>query len=257
MSLSIKEARALLLGDGTTRPRLEFFKIESVAEPVRIALSVSGIPFDDVYFDFFSPEWHTNFSPEWHTRKSSAKFGQLPELILPNGTVVTDSLAMLRLAGEADEEGKLYPTNIESRIKVESAIGLVGDMRAAWTTPFIIGMVPERFGYPPKDEWTDKDATVKKLRTAFVENDLPRFMQHFSLLIKENGDQFLTGEHLTIADIAAYQTINYFRRGLADHVPQDCLDKHSAILEWLGRIEGHKKVAAYMESKDKSVKGFV
>jgi hypothetical protein len=49
-------ARALLLGDGTTRPKLEYFAIEGAAEPVRIALSVVGIPFDDVTIPI--AEWH-------------------------------------------------------------------------------------------------------------------------------------------------------------------------------------------------------
>ena len=245
MGIFTNEARSLLLGDGTTRPKLVFFKIEGVAEPVRIALTLAGIPFDDVYVDYFSPEW-----------KSSLKFGHLPELTLPDGTIIADSMAMLRLIGEADEEGTLYPTNVASRTKIESALGLVDDLKNSWGTSLALSLEPERFGYPSKKEWTNKDFIVKKLRVSFVENDLPRFMEYFASLIDENGGHFLTGKHLTIADIAAYQMIRYFRRGIADHVPEDCLDVYPQILKYLDRVEENEKVAAYMASKDKSVPGY-
>ena len=39
---SAEAARKLLLGDGTTPLKLEYFGIEGVAEQVRIALSVAG-----------------------------------------------------------------------------------------------------------------------------------------------------------------------------------------------------------------------
>ena len=97
---------------------------------------------------------------------------------------------------------------------------------------------------------------MKKLRVSFVENDLPRFMGHFASLIEENGGHFLTGEHLTIADIAAYQMIHYFRRGIADHVPEDCLEAYPQILKYLNRVEENEKMAVYMSSKDKSVPGY-
>jgi glutathione S-transferase len=174
---------------------------------------------------------------------------QLPELTLPSGRIVTDSMAMLRLAGEADEEGKLYPHEIVARTSVESALGLVGDLSRAWRPMIYMSMYPEAYGHPTKEEWADADATIQKLRTGFVNSDLPRFMGYFTILIKENGGNFLTGEDLTIADIAAYQAINYYRRGVADHVPIDCLDSFPEILAWMARVEGHPKVAAYKASK--------
>ena len=88
---SSEAARKLLLGDGTTKPKLEYFNIEGVAEQVRIALSIAEVPFDDVTIAF----------PDWAAKKPTTKHSQLPELILPSGKIVTDSLAMLRLAGEA------------------------------------------------------------------------------------------------------------------------------------------------------------
>jgi len=233
-------ARALLLGDGTTRPKLEYFAIEGAAEPVRIALSVVGISFDDVTIPI--AEWHSS-------KKAATKHGQVPELTLPDGRIVTDSMAMLRLVGEADEEGKLYPQEIVARTSVESALGLVGDLSRSWRPMILMSMFPEAFGHPPKEEWADADATMKRLRTGFVEKELSRFMGYFTNMITENGGDFLTGENLTIADIAAYQTINYFRKGIADHVPKDCLDAYPEILAWMGRVEEHPKVAAYKASK--------
>ena len=83
MSSSSEAARKLLLGDGTTKPKL--------AAQVRIALTIAEVPFDDVTVAF----------PDWGAKKPTTKHGQLPELILPSGKIVTDSMAMLRLAGEA------------------------------------------------------------------------------------------------------------------------------------------------------------
>jgi len=237
---SSNAARELLIGDGSSHPKLEYFSIEGVAEQVRIALSVAGVPFDDVAFPF----------SEWAERKPKTRHGQVPELTLPNGIVVTDSLAMLRLAGEADVEGKLYPAHdVARRVGIEMALGLVGDLARAWRPCIYLGMRPEKFGHPPKEGWADAEATIKKIREDFLAGDLPLYMGYFEDMIKENGDAFLTGEDLTIADISAYQQIAYFRKGIADHVPRECLEPYVGVLAWMGRVEGHPKVAAYKAGK--------
>jgi len=104
-------------------------------------------------------------------------------------------------------------------------------------------------GHPEKKDWAEADATIEKLRTSFLANELPRYMGYFTDFIKENGGSFMCGEDLTIADLAAYIQINYFRRGIADHVPRESLDKFPEILAYLARVEGHIGFAAYKASK--------
>ena len=93
------------------------------------------------------------------------------------------------------------------------------------------------------------DATVKKLRTDFLAEQLPQYAGYFTDLISESGGKFLTGEDLTIADISAYQAFRYFTRGVADHVPKDSLEKFPELVAWMKRFEAHPKVAAYKASK--------
>jgi glutathione S-transferase len=232
-----------LLTSGGGKLQLIYFPIEGVAEQVRIALSVAGIPFDDI---------HVPFS-EWPTKKPTTKYGQLPEMILPNGQLITESMAMLRLAGEADSDGKLYPaSDVGMRLKIEETLGLTADLSRAWRPALLIGMRPEKFGYPKKDDWAkdEMQATVKKVREEFLAEELPKFMGFYAGLIKEaGGNAFLLGEDLTIADIAAYQGINYFRKGIADYIPADCLDSFPEVVAFLKRVEEHPKVAAYKASK--------
>lgn len=231
----------LTAGDG--KLQLHYFAIEGVAEQVRIALSIGGIPFEDI---------HVN-SPDWKAKKPTTKYGQLPEMILPNGQLITESMAMLRLAGEADPENKLYPADdVVTRLKIEEVLGLTADLTRAWRPALYIGMRPEKFGYPKGDEWDKetKEATVKKVRETFLAEELPTYMKYFEDIIKEaGGNAFLVGDSLTIADIAAYQAIRYFGRGIADHVPADSLKPYSVILAWMKRFEEHPKVAAYKASK--------
>jgi glutathione S-transferase len=249
---SSNAARDLLIGttDGSSSSSkliLEYFAIEGVAEQVRIALSVGCVPFVDDAFPF--SEWETK-------RKPNTKYGQVPEMKLPNGSIITDSGAMLRLAGEADVHGKLYPINdVNARIKIEMVLGLVGDMARAWRPAIYLGMRPEKFGHPPKGEWKDADVTIKKIRESFLVDDLPRYMKYFTDMINENGgNAYLTGKDLTIADISAYQQIGYFRKGIADHVPKECLDAYPEILAWMKRVEDHPGVAAYKAGKAAAAK---
>jgi len=230
-----------LLTSGDGKLGLHYFSIEGVAEQVRIALSVAGIPFDDIRVSF----------PEWQTKKPTTKYGQLPEMILPNGQLITESMAMLRLAGEADPEGKLYPAaDVGMRLRIEEALGLTADLSRAWRPALYIGMRPDKFGYPMSADWEEKDATIKKVREAFLAEELPRYMKYFADMIKEaGGGAFLLGEDLTIADIAAYQGISYFRKGIADYVPADSLEPYPEVLAFMKRVEDHPKVAAYKASK--------
>ena len=151
-----------LLTSGDGKLSLHYFSIEGVAEQVRIALSVAGIPFEDVRIPF----------AEWSTKKPSTKYGQLPEMILPNGQLITESMAMLRLAGEADPEGKLYPAaDVAMRLRIEEALGLTADLSRAWRPALYIGMRPEKFGYPKSADG------LKKRRM----QPLRRSVRHFLL----------------------------------------------------------------------------
>eukprot|EP00804_Cyclotella_cryptica_P030902 CCRYP_019751-RA/>CCRYP_019751-RA protein AED:0.03 eAED:0.03 QI:217/1/1/1/1/1/2/180/274 len=236
--ITMTSAHSLLTG--STPLKLEYFNIEGVAEPVRLALSVASIPFDDVRIPF----------DQWPSKKPSTKHGVLPEMTLPGGEIITDSMAMLRLVGEADEEGKLYPSDVAKRVKIEQVLGLVGDLTRAWSPSLYLSMRPGRFGYPADWSGEEKDKVVKAVREAFMSEDFPRFMGYFEELVKENGDGFLTGEDLTIADLSAFQQISYFTKGIAEHVPKDCLDSFVGVKGWLERVASHPKIAAYKASKE-------
>ena len=106
--MSSEAARKLLISD-SGKLKLEYFAIEGVAQATRLALTVADVPFDDVHVT-----WE-----QWAAKKASTKYGMLPEMILPDGTLVTQSGAMLRLAAEADPTGKLFPADVMKRKKVE------------------------------------------------------------------------------------------------------------------------------------------
>lgn len=191
-SIHMTTARSLLIGSKPVK--LEYFFFEGVAQRVRIALAITGIPFDDVHITF----------EEWPEKKPTLRHGFVPEMTLPDGTLITDSLAMLRLVGEADEEGKLYPSDVVKRLKIEQVLGLVGDLTRAWNPPLFVGMRPHVYGHT--GDWTveERESVVKHLRETFLKGELPRFMGYFEKFLKENGGGFMTGEDLTIADLSAY-----------------------------------------------------
>lgn len=203
---------------------LTYFDMEAhPGEKVRLAFVLTGTEFKDNRVKF----------ADWPALKPTLKYGQMPRLII-DGREVYQSGAMLRWAGRLGD-GALYPIDDEDvYLKVEEMLNLSDDMHRAWTPSLYTGMGRhEKFGHPK--EWAEKDATVKLLRETFVANELPLFMGYLTVHLEQTG-AFLCGPKPTIADCQWLPQVRYYAKGIADHVPTDCLDKYPAVLAWIKRM---------------------
>ena len=96
--------------------KLTYFNIQGVAEKVRLALVLAGIPFVDERVPF----------DKWGALKPTTPYGQLPLMEINGGKPIAQSEAMLRYVGSlATAKGvPLYPTADPDRLlAIEEAGG--------------------------------------------------------------------------------------------------------------------------------------
>eukprot|EP00756_Hemistasia_phaeocysticola_P062251 Hpha_TRINITY_DN5683_c0_g1::TRINITY_DN5683_c0_g1_i1::g.50688::m.50688/K04097/HPGDS; prostaglandin-H2 D-isomerase / glutathione transferase len=214
---------------------LTYFNIQGVAEKVRLALKVSGVEFEDVRVKM----------DEWQAMKPKTKYGQLPLLEI-DGKEYAQSGAMLRWAGKLGD-GSLYPSDAESVLRIEEVMGLADDMQREWTPAFYMGLKPAKMGhYDITDE--AKAGLIKRMRTEFAEEALPRYLGHFTKFIEQNGGKFLAGE-LSIADLQVLPFFARFASGDLDHIPADSLEKFPAVTQWMERVRAVPAIAEWYSQK--------
>ena len=115
----------------------------------------------------------------------------------------------------------MYPADADKMLEIEEVIGLSDDMAKAWQPGLYMGMGRHTmYGHP--EDFPEKDACVKKLREGFVQEGLPKFMEFFTKKLQAAGP-FMCGDKPTIADLQVLAQLRYFTKGVADHVPADCL----------------------------------
>jgi len=210
----------------TTLHYIYSVNIEGAAESVRLALALTGIPYEDDRIAF----------PEWKDLKPKTPYGQLPVLSIDDGPMKTQSLAMLRYVASLDTTGTLYP--IDKFYDMEEAIGLVQDIQNNWSPNLYISMNPSKFGYPTDYPTTPEgQAKIESMRKEWIATELPRFLTYLEgMLDKHGGTSFLCGgDSPTIADCFAVPMLRNFTKGHIDHVNPNCVAESSA------------KVAAYVE----------
>ena len=201
--------------------KLTYFDIEGAAEPVRLALVLSGTPFEDDRVAF----------PDWAALKPTTPYGQLPLLTIDE-KLYTQSKCMLRWVGSTCSE-TLYPA--DKLLEVEEAIGVVEDLAGAWTPALYMAMKPTKYGYP--DDYAKTEEGLKmitKMRTAFVKEQLPMFLTYFeNMMAKHGGKWLVAGDEPTIADCLTVATLRNFTRGHIDGIPTTCLNTHPKIVEYI------------------------
>lgn len=205
--------------------KLTYFDIEGRAECVRLALVLSGTDFDDDRVSF----------SDWPAMKPTTPYGKLPLMSIDGGSARSQSGAMLRWVGSTCSE-TLYPTC--SLFEIEEAIGLIGDMQDSWAPNLFIGMRPQNFGYPEGYTKTEEGQDlVKKLRTTWVDNELPKWLGYLEDMLEKNGGVWLASKGApTIADCLAIPFLRGFSRGFMDYVPADSLEKNPKIVDYIQRF---------------------
>ena len=204
--------------------KLTYFDIEGVAEAVRLALVLSGTPFEDVRVQF----------SDWPAMKPTTPNGQLPIMTIggDDANVKTQSKAMLRWAGMTKSK-TLYPT--DKVFEIEEMIGILEDLQRAFAPAHYMGMRPANFGYPVGFESTDEGKKlIESMRTKFVKEELPKYAKCLTEKMEQHGGPFLVaGSEPTVADCMAVPILRSFTRGILDHVDSTCLDAYPTLVTYI------------------------
>lgn len=203
--------------------KLTYFNSAGRAEPIRMALQMANVPFEDIRLDF----------AEFAKAKAANAFplGSLPTLEV-DGHVYTQSSAMLRFAAQLGD-GELYPTAPHQALAVDSVIETLNDtLSHAMAASF----------------W-EKDMTKKlEMRAALLEGELKQAFSYIEGIIEKSGGPFVAGNALSTADMVVASHVMMIRRGDLDGVTADDLAPYprlgtltDAYLEE-PRVVGYKKL---------------
>lgn len=194
--------------------RLRYFPFTGRAAPIRDALNIGGIEFED---DHIPPQ-------EFRQRRAAGEFpfGGLPVLDIEtdHGRVCSaQSNAILRLAGRL---AGLYPADdLVRALKVDEAMDMGEDINGL--------MGPSIH---------EQDETKRMaMRKVLAEETLPFWLGCFEKLLISNGNSgFIVGDSLTVADLKLHWIIDWLASGMLDGIPTDLVDNYPAILAWRENI---------------------
>jgi glutathione S-transferase len=190
--------------------RLHYFPFPGRAGPIRDALRIGGIDFEDVHVP---PE-------QFHERKVAGAypFGAIPVLDIDTekGKVsAAQSNAILRFAGRLTG---LYPEDdLVQALKVDEILGVAED-------------VNQLLGPSMHENDMEKKMSMRK---KLVEEDLPLWAGYLERLLVNNGrSDFVVGASLSVADLKLYWIVDMLTNGSLDGVPPSLLDGFAAISAW-------------------------
>jgi prostaglandin-H2 D-isomerase / glutathione transferase len=224
------------------RVTLKYFPFAGAAEKVRLALWLGGIKFNDVRVPF----------AEWPALKETTPYGQIPVMSIDDGPYIAQSNAMLQYVGSLAPQ--LCPS--DKFIRVQELIGLVEDFERAWRPCVGLALEPEAHGYgitPATAAFTkgspELAETVKALRGAFLENEMPKYCRFFADKIAASGGPFLCGATPTLADCCLAPVLERYTLGFVDHVPSDTLEAYPAMTAYLAAFKALPQIQAYEADK--------
>jgi len=184
-------------------------------EPVRIAFSIGGIPFEDDRVPF----------AEWGARKPGTPFGSLPVLEV-DGKTLAQSNAITRYAGRL---ARLYPSDPWEAALCDETMDAVED---------VITEVAATMALP--------EEAKKARRQALAAGPFPFYLERLQRKLEANGGKYFAGASLTIADLKAAILIRMLSSGVLDHVPADLPEKTAPqLVEHYARVMDDPGVKAY------------
>jgi glutathione S-transferase len=202
--------------------KLTYFDIDGGrAEPVRLALSLGGIDFEDHRVSF----------AEFNALRGDMPLGALPVVDI-DGVLYTQGNAMCRYFGKL---AGLYPSDPWQAFLCDEVLEIVEDASVA---------LGRTFGL--------KGEELKAARAALVEGMYTRCLKTLDRRLASAGGEYFADRRLTVADLKVCVWIRHLKSGRLDHVPLDLTDKVApALVRHKERVDALPGVAAYYAARRK------
>jgi glutathione S-transferase len=171
--------------------RLSYFDSAGRAEPIRNALRISGIPFEDRRLKF----------PEFVELRASGAFplGSVPVLEV-DGLRIAQTAAILRYVARIGDT-TLYPTDPLAALRVDSALDSLNDTLSG-------AMLPSLFERDP--------AKKLAMRAELAAGPMARVFGYIESLLEQSGGPFVGGQTMSIADLVLAAQVLQIRSGILD-----------------------------------------
>ncbi|MBC3869462.1 glutathione S-transferase [Undibacterium oligocarboniphilum] len=184
-------------------------------EPVRLALAIGGVAFEDHRFAY----------PEFADVRQTAPFGQVPVLEV-DGVKVTQCDAMLRYAGKL---AGLYPTDPLQALYCDE-----------------VSFVVEEAGIKIGPTFRMTGEEQKAARLALVNGSMSVYLRWLEQQLLAHGGEYFADGRLTVADLKVFVDIRALNSGRLDHVPTDLVQQVAPALNaHMARIAALPAVQAY------------
>ena len=185
------------------------------AEPVRLALHIGGVAFEDYRFA----------SPEFAEVRKATPFGQVPTLEV-DGVQVTQCDSILRYVGKL---AGLYPADAYQALLCDE-----------------VAYVVEEAGVRMGPSFRMTGDAQKEARTALVNGSMPVYLRWLQNQLLAHGGQYFADNRLTVADLKVFVDVRGLNSGRLDHVPTDLVEKVAPALNaHMQRIAQTPAVAQY------------
>jgi glutathione S-transferase len=185
------------------------------AEPVRLALAIGNISFEDHRFSY----------PEFADIRKNTPFGQVPVLEV-DGVQITQCDSMLRYAGKL---AGLYPEDAYQALLCDEVMYVV-----------------EEAGVKMGPTYRMAGEEQKAARLALVNGHIPVYLRWLEKQLLARGGDYFADHRLTVADLKVFIDVRTLNSGRLDHIPVDLVQQVAPALNaHVQRIAEHPAVAAY------------
>jgi len=199
--------------------KLTYFDVSGGrAEPIRLALHIGGIPFEDFRFAF----------GEFEEIRKTTPLNQVPTIHI-NALQVTQADAITRYIGRLAD---LYPSDALQALLCDEVLSALEDINNKIVATF--GMQGE---------------ALKAAREALVQETFPRYLRWLEAQLQSHGGEYLSDNRLTIADLKALVVLRWLGSGKLDHIPTNIVQTIAPTLSaYVDRIGATPAVVAYYDS---------